>query len=111
MLQKLKRLRLPFLPKKPIVIPLEDLIVAAEEEAKDYSLIQDNDELIELFKNKFKTPSGIQVPPKEFVTKIISHIEKNPPQSPEEFTVFVRAALAAVPKTTPAKQKRFWKRD
>jgi len=111
MFQRLKRLRLPFLPKKLTVIPLEDLIVAAEDEAKNYSLIQDNDELTELFKNKFKTPAGTQVPPKEFIAKIINHIEKNPPQTPEEFAIFVRSTIKAVPAPTASKKKRFWERN
>ena len=85
------------------MIPLEDLIVEAEDEAKNYSLIQDNDELTELFKNKFKTSAGTQVPPKEF-------IEKNPPQSPEEFAIFVRSTIKAVPAPTASKKKRFWER-
>ncbi len=111
MFQRLKKLRLPFLPKKLIQIPLEDLIIEAESEAKNYSLIQDNDDLIELFKNKFKINNGAQVPPKEFMSKVITYIEKNPPQSPEEFAVFVRAALRAIPPPIVSRKKRFWKRS
>jgi hypothetical protein len=106
MFQRLKRLRLPFLPKKQTVISLEDLIIEAESEAKNYSLIQDNDDLNELFKNKFKTTAGTQVPPREFIAKIINHIEKNPPQSPEEFAAFVRTLLKAIP-APEIKKKRF----
>lgn len=111
MFKRLKRLRLPFLPKKLTEIPLEELIVAAEEEANNYSLIQDNDDLRELFKNKFKTAAGTQVPPKEFIAKIINHIEKNPPQSREDFAIFVRATITSIPKPTASKKKRFWKKS
>ena len=111
MFQRLKRLRLPFLPKKPIEIPLEELIVAAENEAANYPLIQDNDEMADLIKNKFKTANGIQVPPKEFIDKIINHIEKNPPQSIEEFAVFVRATIASIPQPVATKKNLFWKKN
>ncbi len=111
MFKRLKRLRLPFLPKKLIAIPLEDLIVASEEEANNYSLIQDNYDLSELFKNKFKTAAGTQVPPKEFIAKIINHIEKNPPQSREDFAVFVRTSIAAIPPPDTTKKNKFWKRS
>jgi hypothetical protein len=111
MFQRLKKLKLPFLPKKLKVIPLEDLIIEAEDEAKNYSLIQDNDDLAELFKNKFKVSNGTQVPPKEFIARIVIHIEKSPPQSPEEFAVFVRATLRAIPAPVASKKKRFWKRS
>jgi len=111
MFKRLRRLRLPFLPKKLTEIPLEDLIIEAVDEAKNYSLIQDNDDLTELFKNKFKTAAGTQVPPKEFVAKIISHIEKSPPQSPEEFAVFVRSTIKAIPAPTVSKKKRFWEKN
>ncbi len=109
MFQTLKRLKLRLLPKKVAKVPLEELIVAAEDEAKNYSLIQDNDELNELFKNKFKTAAGTQVPPKEFIAKIINHIEKNPPQSIEEFAVFVRTTIASIPSPETSKNHRFWK--
>jgi hypothetical protein len=111
MFQRLRRLKLPFLPKKLTVIPLEDLIVEALDEAKNYSLIQDNDDLIDLLKNKFKLSNGTQLPPKEFIAKIINHIEKSPPQSPEEFAVFVRTTLKAIPAPVASKKKRFWKRS
>lgn len=111
MFQRLKRVRLPFLPKKLVEIPLEDLIVAAEDEAKNYPLIQDNDELTALFKNKFKTATGTQVPPREFIAKIINHIEKNPPQSIEEFGVFVRTTIASIPPPDTTKKKLFRKKD
>lgn len=110
MFKKLKKLRLPFLPKKLIETPLEELVVEAENEAKNYSLILDNDELAALIKNKFKTSSGVQVPPKKFIANIIAHIEENPPQSPEEFAVFVRQTIAAIPTPITTKQKRFWRR-
>ena len=111
MFKKLKKLRLPFLPKKLVETPLKDLIVEALNEAKNYSLILDNDDLTTLFKNKFKTNLGTQVPPKEFVAKIISHIEKNPPQSPEEFAVFVRQTISAIPAPIATKKKSFWRRS
>jgi hypothetical protein len=111
MFQRLKRLRLPFLPKKLVEIPLEELIVSAIEEAKNYPLIQDSDELSELFKNKFKTATGIQIPPREIMAKIINHIEKNPPLSTKEFAAFVRATIAAVPPPNTSKKHRFWKRS
>jgi hypothetical protein len=111
MFKKLKKLRLPFLPEKLIETPLEDLIVEAENEAKNYSLILDNDDLTALFKNKFKTNLGAQVPPKEFIAKIIAHIEGNPPQSPEEFAVFVRRTMATFPPPIDIKKKRFGRKD
>ncbi len=107
MFKKLKSLRLPFLPKKLVVIPLEDLIIEAENEARNYPLILDNTDLATLFKDKFLTASGAQVPPKEFIAKIIEHIERNPPQSPEEFAVFVRRAIATIPAPIATKKKRF----
>ena len=111
MFQRLKRLRLPFFPKKLVEIPLEDLIVAAEDEAKNYPLIEDSDELTALFKNKFKTVAGTQVPPREFIAKIINYIEKNPPQSIEEFTVYIRATIASIPPPDATKNKLFSKKD
>ncbi len=111
MFQTLKRLKLRLLPKKVAKVPLEELIVAAQDEAMNYPLIQDNDELNELFKNKFKTPAGTQVPPKEFIAKIINHIEKNPPQTIEEFAVFVRATIASIPPPDTSKKYRFGKRS
>ena len=111
MFAKLRKLNLPFLPKKLIETPLADLIDAALMESKNYSLIQDNDDLHELFKNKFKAPNGAQIPPKVFIDKIIHHIESNPPQTKEEFAVFVRSAIAAIPAPAAAKKKRFWQRS
>ncbi len=96
MFQKLKKLPIPFLRKKVTEISLDELIVAALEEAKNYPLIQDNDELAVLFKNKFVTEHGVQVPPKEFVAKIIAQIENNPPQTTDQFAVFVRQAIASI---------------
>lgn len=107
MFKKLKRLRIPFLPKKLIEIPLEDLIVEAENEARNYSLILDNNDLSTLLKNKFKIESGAQVPPKEFIAKIIAQIEDNPPQSPEEFAIFVRRTITAIPAPIVTEKKRF----
>jgi hypothetical protein len=110
MFKKLKKIRLPFLSKKLTEVSLEDLIVEAEREAKDYSLIQDNSDLSELFKNKFKLKNGAQLPPKIFVAKIISHIENTPPQTPREFAHYVRSVLDAVPPPPVKKTKSFWKR-
>ncbi len=106
MFQKLKRLRLPFLPKKPTETPLDELIVAALEEAKDYPLIQDSDELDALFKSKFVTDKGIQLPPRKLMTTIISHIEKNPPQTTEQFSLFVRETLATMSTQVVAEKKK-----
>lgn len=110
MFKKLRKLRLPFMPKKLAEISLDELIVSALEEAKNYPLIQDNDELIMLFKNKFVTDKGTQLPPKEFVTKIINHIEKNPPQTTEQFAQFVHETLASVPAPIVSEKKRWWQR-
>jgi len=98
------------MPKKLVAVPIEDLVDAALMESKNYPLIQDNDDIAALFKNKFKTTAGIQVPPKEFIDKIIDHIENNPPQSTEEFAVFVRTTIAAVRAPIAAKKKHFWSR-
>lgn len=89
---------------------MDERIVAALEEAKNYPLILDNDELIELFKNKFVTKNGAQVPPKEFVTKIVAHIENSPPQTPVQFAAFVHSILATIPAPVAGKKKRWWKR-
>jgi hypothetical protein len=110
MFQLLRKLKIPFLPKKLIEVPLADLIDEALMESKNYSLIQDNDDLDTLFKNKFKLPNGAQVPPKAFIAKVIAHIEENPPQSKEEFAVFVRNEIAAIPAPIVTKKKRFWNR-
>lgn len=110
MFQFLRKLKIPFLPKKLIEVPLADLIDEALMESKNYSLIQDNDDLHELFKNKFKLENGVQVPPKEFIAKMIAHIEKNPPQSKEEFAIFVRASLDTIPAPIITKKKHFWSR-
>ena len=96
MFQKIRKLRLPFLPKKPAEVSLDELIIAALEETQDYPLIQDSDELSALFKNKFVTDKGIQLPPKKLVNTIIAHIENNPPQTTEQFSLFVRATLATM---------------
>ena len=106
MFQKLKRLRLPFLPKKPTEIPLDELIVAALEEAQDYPLIQDSDELDALFKSKFITDKGIQLPPRKLMNTIISHIEKNPPQTTEQFSLFVRETLATMSTQVMTEKKK-----
>jgi hypothetical protein len=106
MLKIIRKIPIPFLRKKTTVISLDELIVAATEEAKNYPLIQDNDELTYLFKNKFVTEQGVQLPPKEFIAKIISHIENNPPQTTEEFTVFVRQAIAAIKPPVIKSKKR-----
>lgn len=106
MFQRLKRLRLPFLPKKPTEVSLDELIVAALEEAKDYPLIQDSDELDALFKSKFVTDKGLQIPPKKLVSAIISHIEKNPPQTTEQFSLFVRETLATMSTQVVAEKKK-----
>jgi hypothetical protein len=106
MFKKLRKLPIPFLRKKTTEISLDELIVAALEEAKNYPLMQDNDELVVLFKNKFITEHGVQVPPKEFVTKIIAHIENNPPQTTEQFAVFVRQAIADIRPPTIDPKKR-----
>jgi hypothetical protein len=106
MFQKLKKLPIPFLRKKATEVSLDELIVIALEEAKNYPLIQDNDELVDLFKNKFMTERGIQIPPKEFVAKIIAQIENNPPQTTDEFAVFVRQAITnARPKVVDTKKR------
>ncbi len=109
MFKRLKKMKLPFLPKKLTEVPLEDLIVEAEKTAKEYALILDNNDLSELFKNKFKLKNGTQLPPKIFIAKIISHIENNPPQTPREFALFVRKTLAAIPAPLETK-KRWWRR-
>ncbi len=106
MLQKLKKLPIPFLKKKVNEISLDELIVAALEEAKNYPLIQDNDELVVLFKNKFVTENGVQVPPKEFIAKIVTHIENNPPQTTDEFAVYVRQLLANIHPPVVESKKR-----
>ncbi len=106
MFQKLKRLRLPFLPKKPTEIPLDELIVAALEEAKDYPLIQDSDELDALFKSKFVTDKGLQIPPRKLINSIISHIEKSPPQTTEQFSLFVRETLATMSTQVMTEKKK-----
>ncbi len=106
MLQKLKKLPIPFLKKKVNEISLDELIVTALEEAQNYPLIQDNTDLSTLFKNKFVTESGVQVPPKEFVAKIISHIENNPPQTTEQFAVFVRKTITTIPAPMLDKKRR-----
>ena len=110
MFKKLKKIRLPFLPKKLVEIPLEDRIVAAENEAKNYPLILDNSDLSTLIKHKFMTATGTQVQPQEFIAKMIEHIEKNPPQSPEEFAVYVRKTITDIPPTAIIKKKRFLRR-
>jgi hypothetical protein len=109
MFKKLKKIKLPFLSKKLTEVSLEDLIVEAEREAKDYSLIQDNSDLSELFKNKFKIKNGAQLPPKLFIAKIISYIENNPPQTPKEFAVYVRSLLDSIPPPEIVKKKSRWK--
>ena len=106
MFQKLKRLRLPFLPKKPTETPLDELIVAALEEAKDYPLIQDSDELDALFKSKFVTDKGLQIPPRKLINSIISHIEKSPPQTTEQFSLFVRETLATMSTQVMTEKKK-----
>jgi hypothetical protein len=106
MFKRLKKIRLPFLPKKLTEIPLEDLIVEAEKIAKDYALILDNNDLSELFKNKFKTKNGTQLPPKEFIARITAHIENNPPQTPKEFAIYVRSVLDAIPAPIAKKKTR-----
>lgn len=105
MFNRFKKLRLPFLPKKATAVSLDELITAALEEAKNYPLIQDNDDLDVLFKNKFVTKSGVQIPPREFITKIISYIESNPPQTTEQFAVFIRRTLAAIPEPIDTKKR------
>ncbi len=109
MFQKLKKLRLPFLSKKVVGLSFDEIMVAALEEAKSYPLILDNAELDKLFQNKFVTEKGTQVPPKEFVAKIIAHIENNPPQTAEQFAMFVHKVLADIPAPVVAKRK-WWQR-
>lgn len=110
MLKRLKKFRLPFLPKKIAAIPIEDIIIEVEEEVKNYTLIQDNQDLRELFKNKFVAKNGTQILPREFMGKIVAHIEKNPPQSREAFAVFVRSMIEAVPKPIAKKSRWFGKK-
>jgi hypothetical protein len=97
------------MPKKLVEVPLADRIDAALMEAKNYSLIQDNDELNALFKNKFKLDNGAELPPQEFIAKMIDHIENNPPQTAEAFALFVRSTIAAVPAPVATKKKVLWK--
>ncbi len=99
----LRKIRLPFMPKKIVEISLDEQIVSALENAKNYPLIQDNDDLHVLFENKFVTKGGIQLPPKEFVAKIINHIESNPPQTAEEFAVSIQKILHSIEKPHPLK--------
>ena len=106
MFQKIRKLRLPFLPKKPAEVSLDELIIAALEEAKDYPLIQDSDELSALFKSKFVTDKGIPLPPKKLVATIIAHIENNPPQTTEQFSLFVRETFAAMSAQVVAGKKK-----
>ncbi len=54
--------------------------------------------------------TGTQLPPKEFMAKIIAYIEKNPPQTAEEFAAYIRTILAAIPAPAATQKKRFWKR-
>ncbi len=109
MFQKLKNLRLPFLPKKTAGLSFDEIMVAALEEAKNYPLIIDNAELNKLFQNKFVAENGAQVPPKEFVAKVIAYIESNPPQTAEQFAVFARRTLASIPPPVVTK-KKWWQR-
>jgi hypothetical protein len=110
MFQKLKKLRLPFLPKKLIEVPMADQIDAALMESRNYSLLIDNDDLDKLFKNKFKTDSGIQIPPGPFIEKMITHIENNPPQTTEAFALYVKTEIAAI-RPEAIKKKSWWQRN
>ncbi|MEY2665377.1 MAG: hypothetical protein RLZZ480_482 [Candidatus Parcubacteria bacterium] len=95
------------MPKKLLEIPLDELIVAALEEARNYPLILDNDQLDVLFKNKFVTDKGVQLPPKELVAKIVKHIEDNPPQTTDQFAKFVRETLVEMStQAVSAKKKK-----
>jgi hypothetical protein len=110
MFKRLRTLKIPFLPKKITAIPIEDIIAGVEEEVKNYTLIQDNQDLRELFKNKFIAKNGTQVPPREFIETIIAHIENTPPQSREAFAVFVHKMLETIPEPVTKKKRWFRKK-
>lgn len=95
------------MPKKLVEVPLDELIVAALEETKNYPLILDNDQLDILLKNKFVTDKGVQLPPKELVSKIVDHIEDNPPQTTDQFAKFVGETLVEMSaQVVAAKEKK-----
>jgi len=96
--------------KKATGLSFDELLVAALEEAKNYPLILDNDTLTTLFKNKFVTKTGVQLPPKEFITKVTSYIERNPPQSPQQFDIFVQKTISSMPAQITTKKQSWWHR-
>ena len=106
MFKFIKKLRIPFIPKKVSTVPTEEDIVAAQAEAKQYPLICTSEKLQALIDNKFVTDAGVQLKPAEFLRKITSYIEKSQPQSIMEFEKFVNEIFTTLPLPEP-KKKRF----
>ncbi len=106
MFKFLKKIRIPFLPKKVSLIPTEEEIVSAKERASQYPLISTSIKIQKLMENKFVAENGRQLKPAEFLSKIISYIEKSPEQSRFEFEVFVDDLFSKIP-PPPPKKKRF----
>jgi hypothetical protein len=94
------------MPKKLVEVSMDELIVAALEEARNYPLMLDNDQLAVLFKNKFVTDEGVQIPPKELVAKLVEYIEDNPPQTTDQFAKFVGETLSAMSAQVVSEKKK-----
>jgi len=106
MFKFIKKIRIPFIPKKISTVPTEEDIVAAQTEAKLYPLICTSEKLQGLIDNKFVTDAGVQLKPAEFLRKVTSYIEKSQPQTIMEFERFVDELFTTLPLPIP-KKKRF----